>query len=656
MTCAAGVAGAQSQDAAKPQDSGAQPQVLFQSHGDSPEPDSDRAVLPATNLPEVTDAERAAIAIDGYDLDAHIAAARAEFSMRARVQVTNKGAVPLSVLPLQISSALRWDSAAVVGSNGQRQTLAVAQHLIDTDADHTGKASEVVLSLPYPLQPGASLSLDVLYSGLIAPNAERLVRIGASPDQAANADWDSISAKGVRLRGFGNVLWYPVASVPLFLGDGNKLFEAVGGSRLANEHATAKLRLAYEYTGAAPQQAFFCGRAAGFTTQTDDATDHDAVSGGVATVEWSQQTIGFREPSLFVVTEKAKPLLQQDAGPADFSSSSASSSTGSLAAPVTVNVAGGDESVFPRLHDEFASVAPMMTEWLGSHPTQALQVVNQSGQPFEDQTLLLAPIDSLASSEAGGAIAHALSHAWIMTGQPWIDEGLGQFFALEWAEREQGRDAATTLMESLVQPLSLGEPSFEDADAVAKAGPGQPLIAARDEMFYRRKAAAVWWMLRDLAGEAELKAALTAWRSEPHKGDAREVALSLQKAIEAATHKEFGWFFQDWVLRDVGLPDLVIDNVTPRPLPAGQGHSNGWLVAVTVKNNGAAAAEVPMVVRSGTFSVTRRIRIAGFSSTTERVLVESAPTEVVVNDGSVPEVSTAMHSRALSIKTDTPLH
>jgi hypothetical protein len=88
--------------------------------------------------------------------------------------------------------------------------------------------------------------------------------------------------------------------------------------------------------------------------------------------------------------------------------------------------------------------------------------------------------------------------------------------------------------------------------------------------------------------------------------------------------------------------------VEPHLLPAGESHASGWLVSVTVRNDGGAAADVPVVIRSGTFSTTRRMRIAGFDTSTERVLVESAPSEVVVNDGSTPEVSSSTHTQKIA--------
>ena len=119
--------------------------------------------------------------------------------------------------------------------------------------------------------------------------------------------------------------------------------------------------------------------------------------------------------------------------------------------------------------------------------------------------------------------------------------------------------------------------------------------------------------------------------------------------LEKTSGKDLAWFFNDWVLHDRGLPSLSIVDVTPRELPAGTGHGKSWLVAVTVHNAGAAAVEVPLVIRSGTFSTTKRIRVPGLSNTTERVVVESAPTDVILNDGSTPEAGPSTHTRTVVI-------
>ncbi len=112
-------------------------------------------------------------------------------------------------------------------SGGQVSPLPFTVQTIDTDADHTGKATEAVVSLPQPLDPSASVELTTFYSGEVTQSAERLERIGAPLDQASRADWDQISPDWTGFRGYGNV---PVVSHrrrTVFLGDGAKLFQSV---------------------------------------------------------------------------------------------------------------------------------------------------------------------------------------------------------------------------------------------------------------------------------------------------------------------------------------------------------------------------------------------------------------------------------------------
>ena len=106
----------------------------------------------------------------------------------------NSGKEPLTRLALQISSSLHWESFAQ--RSGERVSpLSFTEQTIDTDADHTGKAKEAVVSLAQPLESGATLELTSLYSGEVTQSAERLERIGAPLDQAAHADWDQISPR-----------------------------------------------------------------------------------------------------------------------------------------------------------------------------------------------------------------------------------------------------------------------------------------------------------------------------------------------------------------------------------------------------------------------------------------------------------------------------
>jgi hypothetical protein len=548
--------------------------------------------------------------------------------MRARLTLRNDSAKPLTRIALQISSTLVWQSVTLL--DAAHTKLTIEQHLLDTDTDHTGKSNELIIALPEPLLPGKLLALDTFYSGTISPNGERLERIGATHEQALSSDWDTISPSSIALRGFGNVLWYPVASPQIFLGDGAKLFQAIGQSRLRGDDTTVRLSLSIQYRGEAPVAAYFCGRRQPLTALADDPTEPVASGTGIATASFPVETLGFRAPSLFVLNQAetlAAPLSTDPAG---------KPSEDLLA------VATSEPAVLPRLADSALSLAPLLQRWFGPHPLSTLTILDHEGQPFEDGPLLVAPIATLSSSTSASALQHSLTHAWVQTGQPWMDEGLAQFMTLLYTEQQQGHEAAAADLRELMRPVALAEPA---PNKLTEENSGQPLIAATDEFFYRRKAAAVWWMLRNLTSEDSLQAALTALRLEPASNhSASQQAIDFEHLLEKTSHKDLAWFFADWVLRDRGLPDLSIADVTPRQLPAGKGHDSGWLVAVTVRNDGAAAAEVPLLVRSGTYSTTRTMRIPGFGSTTDRILVEAQPTQVLVNDGNTPELTSSQHS------------
>ena len=283
-----------------------------------------------------------------YDLDVHLAPAQSHLAVHAGFTVKNSGKEPLARLVFQISSSLHWESFAM-RSGGRVSPLSFTEQTIDTDADHTGKATEAVVSLPQPLQPGASLELTSFYSGEVTQSAERLERIGAPLDQAARADWDRISPERTALRGFGNVLWYPTAAAPVFLGDGAKLFESVGQTKLQQAAATVRLRLTVEYVGDAPDAAFFCGRREQLKAVSENQSLPVAESPGVATAEFSERPLGFRTLSLFV-TDRAGTVTDD-----------------SLISAVTDHY-----DALPSYGAAAEKVRPLLAEWLGTGPLSVL--------------------------------------------------------------------------------------------------------------------------------------------------------------------------------------------------------------------------------------------------------------------------------------------
>jgi hypothetical protein len=137
----------------------------------------------------------------------------------------------------------------------------------------------------------------------------------------------------------------------------------------------------------------------------------------------------------------------------------------------------------------------------------------------------------------------------------------------------------------------------------------------------------VWWMLRDMVGDAALKKAFAAYRPEQDKDPSY-----MPRLIAAQTQHDLEWFFDDWVYRDHGLPDFKVESAFARKTMTGS-----FMLTITLDNLGTAGAEVPVVVKFAGGEVMRRMEVRAKNKAVTRVEVSGAPQEIVVNDGSVPE-------------------
>ena len=203
-----------------------------------------------------------------------------------------------------------------------------------------------------------------------------------------------------------------------------------------------------------------------------------------------------------------------------------------------------------------------------------------------------------------------------------------------WIEKTGGRGSAIRAMDSGRSALAIAEPGSPGGEK------GQSLIEATDAVYYRTKAAYVLWMLRDMVGDGTLSAALRAYNP------ADDVTPEyFEHLIEQTSHtKDLLWFFNDWVYNDKGLPDLSIAGV----FPSKSSVAGSYLVAVEVANDGYAECDVPVTVRSQGTKITQRLVVPARSRATHRFVIEGEPVEVIVNDGSVPEVGDSIHSRLIT--------
>ncbi len=556
----------------------------------------------------VTDADRAAVMVTRYDLDVHLTPGMAGLEARAGLVVKNVSAAPVERVVLDVSSTLRWESVTGHG---------FTQSPVQTDADHTGYAQEVVIGLGRPLGAGESVSLTVFYGGKVEQSGARLELIGANATAARQADWDAVQATtddaATSLRGFGNVMWYPVAAPVALLGEEKKLPDLVARMAYQNQGARLKARVTVEYAGDPPDGVVLDGEVAELAKTPDDTGTLIGDSEGVATAEFAERAIGYRNVSLFLTA--AHPVTTED--------------------EVVESIAPHAEAAEPWVQGA-EKVKPMLAEWFGPAPLKPMLLLEHDGQVYEDGAMVVAPLRDVTDPDVLAAgLVRAMTHAWFQIGgaqNAWLDQGLPEFMRLLYLERTAGRGAVVEQLTHAGVLLALVEP-------------GTALVKTEDQAFLRLKSAAVLWQLRDIVGEDVLRTAVAGFRHSlfVNAGLADDVR-AFERAVEKASGKDLGWFFADWVYADKGLPDLSIGLVSPRALPVKGGKDGGYLVAIEVKNAGDAAAEVPVTVKANGVSATERLRVPAHGAASTRVVFETTPERVEVNDGTVPEMRSSTHA------------
>jgi hypothetical protein len=245
--------------------------------------------------------------------------------------------------------------------------------------------------------------------------------------------------------------------------------------------------------------------------------------------------------------------------------------------------------------------------------------------PYESGSLLLTPLVSTDSQSAGLAAAHQLTHAAFSSFRPWIEEGLAHFAQALYLERERGRPTAIDYMG--LHRFALGEVKEPTTVPRSEDEVNRSLVNTTSEELYRSKAMYIWWMLRDMIGESALKKAIAAYRPEQDKEPSY-----MPRLIASQTQRDLGWFFDDWVYRDRGLPDFKVESAFPRKTMTGS-----YLLTITLDNLGTAGAEVPIIVKFAGGEIMKRLEVRAKNKAVIRVETPSAPQEIVVNDGSVPE-------------------
>ncbi len=540
--------------------------------------------------------DREAFTLTNYDLHVLIEPDQQRLGVRGKITLRNDASAPQRIAVLQLSSSLDWRSIRVGGKAPQ-----FVLQPYTSDIDHTGALSEAVVTLPQEIAPHGTVELEIGYEGIIPLDATRLTRIGAPDDAAKASDWDQISANFTAVRGIGHVAWYPIATDSANLSDGDSLFEVLG--RWKQREAGSQMKVQFDDHAEG---------SAGLTVLCSGTESHSAHA-KVSATQCDYSDISRSVPTF------------------------AAANYGTVSRPsITVfNLATHAEAA-SAYADIAEQAAGTITAWFGT-PRGKLQIADlpdPDAAPFGSGPLLLTSITSAGSQSTDLAVAYQLTHAAFWSSRPWIDEGLAHFAQALYLEQAKSRRASIEYMATHRGGLVDAESSAAAADSGDHAS--RSLIDTTDQIYMQSKAMSVWWMLRDMVGDAALKKAISLYRPEQDKESSY-----MQRLIESQTQRDLEWFFDDWVYRDRGLPDFKIESVYPRQTMTG-----AYIVTVTVENLGTAGAEVPVILKfAGAHEdMTKRLEIRSKSKATIRVEAPSRPVEVVVNDGSVPESDVSNNS------------
>ncbi len=545
--------------------------------------------LPLSLIVPAAALNREVFTITKYDLEVRLEPEQQRLGARGKITLRNDSGEPQKIAALQISASLSWRSIRVDGKAVQF----VSQPYL-SDIDHTGALSEAIVTLPAEIKPKDSIELEIGYEGVIPQDVTRLVLVGVPEGIAKHSSWDQISPLFTAVRGAGYVAWYPIMTESADFSEGNSLFEVVDRwkQRVAGSEFKATVTVSRRSGDEAP--AMICSPGSGIKEPTSRAQQ--------VSVECAFTRLGTVTPTF------AMANYQDGSKP-----------------PFYLFSLPGHEAGASTYSNALDPAMKFVSAWFGQAraPVAIADFGDPNSAPFESGTLLMASMAAEDSKLAGINLVHELVHSALPSSRPWVYEGLAHFAEAMYREQQGGREAALDL-------LGLHRAAFLDAEkevAAVQKSVGQPLATKFEETYYRSKAAYVWWMLRDMIGDDALKQVIAKYRAEDDK-DPKYV----EQLIESAAKRDLAWFFDDWVYQDRGLPDFHVQSVHPWKTEKGV-----QFITVTLENLGNAGAEVPFTISFESGEITKRIEVRAKSTATTRVELLGTASQIVINDGSVPE-------------------
>lgn len=520
--------------------------------------------------------DREAFTFTNYDLSVRIDPEQHRLSARGQITLRNDSSLPQKYVTLQISSSLDWQTIKLNGKPAEF----VAQPYA-SDIDHTGALSEAIVTLPAPIAPKATVEIEVGYDGVVVQDATRITRIGVPEAVAKHSEWDQIDKSFTAVRGIGYVTWYPVAVEAASLSEGNSVEDAIG--RWKVREAEAAMAVKFESTGNGA--IFFSG-----TAQHVDVNDEAAHAQAFSAIPGTSVPIFLKANYQKLTPEEHSEVF----------------------------FLAGQEDAAKTYGDALTTLATIAGVGAAPRDLRILGLPDGDAAPFVTAGMLLTPLRLPINNDAMLNIVYARAFSSVTSPRAWIQDGLAHFAQALFIEQEGNPAAALSYLQSHQGVLIAAEKQ--------PGGDARSLINCPDGLYLQTKAMYVWWMLRDMLG-TDPRLALLDYKSTEDKNP-----KYLQRTLEKTTKRDLGWFFDDWVYQDRGLPDFRVSYVNVATIANG-----GYLVTVTIENLGDAGAEVPITLKIEGGEVDKRIVVHGKGKATVRLQAAAKPTEVVVNDESVPE-------------------
>lgn len=531
--------------------------------------------------------DREAFTFTKYNLDIRLEPEQQRLAVRGKITLRNDSASAQKTFSLQISSTLDWRSIQFQGKAVQFVSQPYA-----SDLDHTGSLSEAIVSLPQEVPPKGVVEIEIGYEGVIKRDATRFTRIGMPENVAMHLSWDAISKNFTAVRGVGYVAWYPISMEAVSLSEGNSVADAT--DRWKRKEASAEMKMGLTLVSNSTEEGvdLVCNGIG--NTVHEQSSQAERVK-----ADCNFAPLGLDVP--WFLSAKYEILDRQN---------------------VTIHYVAADKSGA----DDYALVSGLavglVTDWFGAQREKAevADLGEAAYAPFDSGSWFLTPLAGPDSRIYRQAAVYQMTRAALVSPRPWIYAGLAHFAQALDREDQDDREGALDFLDSHLSGLV-------DAEKSASGGNANALADTTTEELYRSKAMFVWWMLRDMIGDAAMKKALASYRADEDKDPSYMPHL-----VEAQSEKDLQWFFDDWVLNDRGLPDFRVQQATTQASA-----TKTYLTTITIENTGAAGAEVPVIVRMKVGELLKRLIVRAKTKSVIRVETPSVPVEIMVNDGSVPE-------------------